>query len=174
MGWQLHRGRYCNELKAGTLAKRSTMRKPPVALARLGSSRTRCCDGSWIRPPVLWIARLRPMRTLSRSRAATRHGGKWTARILLHEPTAVRLRFQPRRPHPAYPIKCRTSTQRTQAPESVDSRKNRPPRLVREQYPPVAVIHNASACGPAGSHLPIAIEQDFSLSIAPERLPPPH
>ena len=25
--------------------------------------------------------------------------------------------------HPAYPIKCRTSTQRTQAPESVDTRK---------------------------------------------------
>jgi hypothetical protein len=26
--------------------------------------------------------------------------------------------------HPAYPIKCRTSTQRTQAPESVDIRKS--------------------------------------------------
>ena len=26
--------------------------------------------------------------------------------------------------HPAYPIKCRTSTQRTQAPESVDTRKS--------------------------------------------------
>ena len=25
--------------------------------------------------------------------------------------------------HPAYPIKCRTSTQRTQAPESVDTRR---------------------------------------------------
>jgi hypothetical protein len=29
--------------------------------------------------------------------------------------------------HPAYPIKCRTSTQRTQAPESVDIRKQLPP-----------------------------------------------
>ena len=28
--------------------------------------------------------------------------------------------------HPAYPIKCRTSTQRTQAPESVDNRKAPP------------------------------------------------
>ena len=26
--------------------------------------------------------------------------------------------------HPAYPIKCRTSTQRTQAPESVDTPKS--------------------------------------------------
>ena len=29
--------------------------------------------------------------------------------------------------HPAYPIKCRTSTQRTQAPESVDTAKSLPP-----------------------------------------------
>jgi len=29
-------------------------------------------------------------------------------------------------PHPAYPIKRRTSTQRTQAPESVDTRKSLP------------------------------------------------
>jgi hypothetical protein len=29
--------------------------------------------------------------------------------------------------HPAYPIKCRTSTQRTQAPESVDTPKSLPP-----------------------------------------------
>ena len=31
------------------------------------------------------------------------------------------------RPHPAYPIKCRTSTQRTQAPESVEIPKKLPP-----------------------------------------------
>ena len=29
--------------------------------------------------------------------------------------------------HPAYPIKCRTSTQRTQAPESVDTLKSLSP-----------------------------------------------
>jgi len=29
--------------------------------------------------------------------------------------------------HPAYPIKCRTSTQRTQAPESVDTPKSLSP-----------------------------------------------
>jgi hypothetical protein len=29
--------------------------------------------------------------------------------------------------HPAYPIKCRTSTQRTQAPESVETGKQLPP-----------------------------------------------
>src|ERR1700722_7043976 len=29
--------------------------------------------------------------------------------------------------HPAYPIKCQTSTQRTQAPESVDTPKSLPP-----------------------------------------------
>jgi hypothetical protein len=29
----------------------------------------------------------------------------------------------PTRHHPAYPLKCRTSTQRTQAPESVDTRR---------------------------------------------------
>jgi hypothetical protein len=33
----------------------------------------------------------------------------------------------PAAPHPAYPIKCRTSAQRTQAPESVDTRKSLPP-----------------------------------------------
>ena len=31
--------------------------------------------------------------------------------------------------HPAYPIKCRTSTQRTQAPESVDTRRSLRPLL---------------------------------------------
>jgi hypothetical protein len=41
----------------------------------------------------------------------------------LQGPTAGRLRFQLAALHPAYPIKCRTSTQRTQAPESVDIRK---------------------------------------------------
>jgi hypothetical protein len=30
-------------------------------------------------------------------------------------------------PHPADPIKCRTSTQRTQVPESVEIRKQLPP-----------------------------------------------
>ena len=31
--------------------------------------------------------------------------------------------------HPAYPIKCRISTQRTQAPESVDTRKSQGNRV---------------------------------------------
>jgi hypothetical protein len=33
--------------------------------------------------------------------------------------------FNQATPHPADPIKCRTSTQRTQAPESVDNAQNR-------------------------------------------------
>ena len=35
--------------------------------------------------------------------------------------------FNQATPHPADPIKCRTSTQRTQAPESVDTRKSLSP-----------------------------------------------
>jgi hypothetical protein len=35
--------------------------------------------------------------------------------------------------HPAYPIKCRTSTQKTQAPESVDTPKSLPPLTHRER-----------------------------------------
>jgi hypothetical protein len=36
-------------------------------------------------------------------------------------------RFEPERTENTYPIKCRTSTQRTQAPESVDTRKSLSP-----------------------------------------------
>src|SRR5580693_2501042 len=50
--------------------------------------------------------------------------------------TGGRLRFQPSRLHPADPIKCGTSTQRTQAPESVDIRKSLLPWPTRERYRP--------------------------------------
>jgi hypothetical protein len=43
------------------------------------------------------------------------------ARILLHGPTLADCDFNLAALHPAYLIKRRTSAQRTQAPESVDS-----------------------------------------------------
>ena len=46
-----------------------------------------------------------------------------TARILLQGPKLADCDFNLAALHPAYPIKCRTSTQRTQAPESVDTRR---------------------------------------------------
>ena len=40
--------------------------------------------------------------------------------------------------HPAYPIKCRTSTQRTQAPASVDTRRASALDPLRERSQPMA------------------------------------
>ena len=51
-----------------------------------------------------------------------------TARILLHAVNPLAdCGFNLAALHPAYPIKCRMSTQRTQAPESVEFRKTLPP-----------------------------------------------
>jgi len=47
--------------------------------------------------------------------------------------------------HPADPIKCRTSTQRTQAPESVDIRKRLPPLTPVARFAQSAVVHRRCA-----------------------------
>jgi hypothetical protein len=67
----------------------------------------------------------RPKPAPKRSDALGRE--QTTARILLQGPTAGDCDFNLAALHPAYPIKCRTSTPRTQAPESVDTRKRLPP-----------------------------------------------
>jgi hypothetical protein len=46
-----------------------------------------------------------------------------TAPILLQGQPLADCDFNLAALHPTYPIKCRTSTQRTQAPESVDTRR---------------------------------------------------
>ena len=42
--------------------------------------------------------------------------------------------FNQAAPHPDYPVKCRTSTQRTQAPESVGTPKSLPPLTQVQLY----------------------------------------
>jgi hypothetical protein len=110
--------RYKGQLKlkdwAFAIARRSTMRKARVALAR--------------RLAIIMHAMLRdrrPKPAPKRSDALGRE--RQMAPIVLLRLFRADGDFNQATPHPAYPIKCRTSTQRTQAPESVDTRKSLSP-----------------------------------------------
>ena len=121
--------RYKGQLKlkdwAFAIAKRSTMRKARVALARRLAiiMHAMLRDGTEFesaRPP-------RNPRDRRPNQATPREGADDGAdSVAWGQPLADR-GFNLAALHPAYPIKCRTSTQRTQAPESVDTRKRLPP-----------------------------------------------
>ena len=125
--------RYKGQLKlkdwAFAIAKRSTMRKARIALAR----RLAIIMHAMLRDGTEFDRRRpsnprdrRPNRAPKRSDARGRE--QTTARILLHAanhwPTAIST-LPPCTQ--AYPIKCRTSTQRTQASQGVDKRRRASP-----------------------------------------------
>jgi Transposase IS116/IS110/IS902 family len=90
-------------------------------LAGSQSSCMRCCEtGQSSSSPKPFKPRdRRPNLAPKRSDALGRE--QTTARILLQGPKLADCDFNLAALHPAYPTKCRTSTQRTQAPESVDT-----------------------------------------------------
>jgi hypothetical protein len=122
--------RYKGQLKlkdwAFAIAQRSTMRKARVALlAAWRSSCTRCCGtepSSHRHKPAPRDRRPKPApkRSDARGREQT------TARILLHGPTAGRLRFQPSRPAPSLPHQAPN-----ERAENTGTRKRRPRRASR-------------------------------------------
>jgi hypothetical protein len=115
--------RYKGQLKlkdwAFAIAKRSTMRKARVALARrLAIIMHAICEtGRSSHPPKPVPRDRRPNRAPARSDALGRE--QTTARILLHGPNAGRLRFQPSALHPAYPISAERARRERRHPESV-------------------------------------------------------
>ena len=130
--------RYKGQLKlkdwAFAIAKRLTMRKARVALARRLAI---------IMYAMLWYEpesrRLRPINPLEQETASSSQEKRrlreeqTTARILLHGPTVGRLRFQPSRPAPSLPH---------QAPnergENTGTRKRRDP----EETPALDPLEN--------------------------------
>ena len=103
---------------AFAIAKRSTMRKARVALARrLAIMHAMLRDETEFTPARRPGDRgdRRPKRAPARSDARGRE--QTTAPIVLQRPTPGRLRFQQSRLAPSLPIKPRASTQRTHAPE---------------------------------------------------------
>jgi hypothetical protein len=126
--------RYKGQLKlkdwAFAIAKRSTMRKARGSLWRAGSqsSCTRCCEtgpSSHRRSPAQ-IHETGGRIQLQEERRPREGADDGADSVARSQPTAD-CDFNLAALHPTYPIKCRTSTQRTQAPESVDIRKSFPP-----------------------------------------------
>ena len=123
--------RYKGQLKlkdwAFAIARRSTMRKARVALARRLAiiMHAMLRDGTEFarRRPAIHGDR-RPHRAPARSDARGRE--QTTASILSHAATS-RLRFQPRRPAPSLPHQAPASAQRTQASQGVENRKEPSP-----------------------------------------------
>ena len=121
--------RYKGQLKlkdwAFAIARRSTMRKARVALARRlaiimhamlamgrsSSSPKPCKPRDW-----------RPKSSSQEERRPREGAGERRGLCSRGQPLAD-CDFNRAALHPAYPIKCQTSTQRTQAPESVDTRR---------------------------------------------------
>jgi hypothetical protein len=118
--------RYKGQLKledwAFAIAKRSTMRKTRIALAR----RLAIIMHATLRDESR-LKRFRPisLRTGGRielPQGATPEGGSRRRRGLCCSGQLLAdCDFNLAALHPAYPIKCRTSAERTQAPESVDT-----------------------------------------------------
>ena len=108
---------------AYAIAKRSTMRKARVALARrLAIIMHAICEtGRSSHPPKPAPRDRRPNRAPARSDALGRE--QTTTRILLHGPNAGRLRFQPSALHPAYPISAERARRERRHPESVGQPK---------------------------------------------------
>ena len=125
--------RYKGQLKlkdwAFAIAKRSTMRKARVALAR----RLAIIMHAMLRDGTEFVASLSHQSTRqetassSREERRPREGADDGADCVARGQSLADCDFNLAALHPAYPIKCRTSTQRTQAPESVDTRRSLPP-----------------------------------------------
>jgi hypothetical protein len=96
-------------------------------------------------------------------RGATPKGGSRRRRGLCSRGLLADCDFNRAALHPAYPIKCRTSTQRTQAPESVDTPKSLSPldpiengiRLMPTQsFPPQISPKTKARNNPPADHIP--------------------
>ena len=121
--------RYKGQLKlkdwAFAIAKRSTMRKARVALAR----RLAIIMHAMLRDGTEFAVRLSPAshetggQSSSQEERRPREGADNGANFVARGQPMADCDFNQAALHPAYPIKCRTSTQRTQAPESVDTRR---------------------------------------------------
>ena len=91
--------------------------------AASGSSCMRCCEtrqsSYWPKPAVT----RQEAESSSQEERRPREGADDGADFVARGQPMTDCDFNRAALHPAYPIKCRTSTQRTQAPESVDTRK---------------------------------------------------
>ena len=121
--------RYKGQLKlkdwAFAIAKRSTMRKARVALARrLGDHHA--CDAARrdrVRIGLSPRSTRQEAESSSRKERRPREGADDGADFVARGQPMADCDFNLAALHPAYPIKCRTSAQRTQAPQSVDTRR---------------------------------------------------
>jgi hypothetical protein len=121
--------RYKGQLKlkdwAFAIAKRSTMRKARVALAR----RLGIIMHAMLRDETEFILAQARQSTRqvaepsSQKERRQREGADDGADFVARGQPVTDCDFNRAALHPAYPIKCRMSTQRTQAPESVDTRR---------------------------------------------------
>jgi hypothetical protein len=124
--------RYKGQLKlkdwAFAIARRSSMREARVALAPASqSSCTRCSETERSSRSIEALADPKTGgRIQLQEERRPREGVDDGADCVAAAPKAD-CDFNQAALHPAYPIKCRTSTQRTQAPESVDTPKSLPP-----------------------------------------------
>ena len=129
--------RYKGQLKlkdwAFAIARRSTMRKARIALARrLGIHHARHAAGRNT-PRGVGKAIAETGDRIQLPQGATTQGGSRRRRRFCRTRPTSRLRFQPRRPVPSLPHQAPASAQRTQASQGVENREVLPLRPIREQ-----------------------------------------
>ena len=121
--------RYKGQLKlkdwAFAIARRSTMRKARVALARRLAiiMHAMLAMGRSSSSPKPCKPRDRRPKSSSQEERRPREGAGERRGLCSRGQPLADCDFNRASLHPAYPIKCQTSTQRTQAPESVDTRR---------------------------------------------------